>query len=164
MKRVLCESDYNDTGTQSSKRMYMNRQDALSYANTEDYRYLQRKMDEEANKGEKHWSEYIPSKELVSEARKRGYKIARTRAKGAFPYYIEPVESSTSINSSEDSGGDKLEEAIDILKEDFDYIISGLERLDRQGANGSNDALMIVENLSSDLQGHLSEIAAHINE
>ena len=53
---------------------------------------------------------------------------------------------------------------IDALKDDFDYIISGLERLQRQGANGSNDALMIAENLSSDLQSTITQIASNIEE
>lgn len=76
----------------------------------------------------------------------------------------ESVECNTDIYAAEDNSNDKLADAIDSLKEDFDYIIAGLERLDRQGANGSNDALMIAENISTNLQGHLSEIASHIGE
>lgn len=66
--------------------------------------------------------------------------------------------------AAEDNSVDKLGNAIDNLKDDFDYIISGLERLDRQGANGSNDALMIAENISSNLQSHIDEIANHVGE
>ena len=69
------------------------------------------------------------------------------------------------INAASEGGSeDKLTEAIDALKDDFDYIISGLERLQRQGANGSNDALMIAENLSSDLQATINQIASNIEE
>ena len=68
------------------------------------------------------------------------------------------------FSASESGSDDRFDEAISELKDDFDYIISGLERLDRQGANGSNDALMIAENISSNLQSHIDEIANHVGE
>lgn len=63
-----------------------------------------------------------------------------------------------------EQGSDKLQAALDNLNDDFDYIISGLERLERQGANGANDAMMIAENLSGALQSVMSEVASHIGE
>lgn len=66
----------------------------------------------------------------------------------------------TSIMGASEGSEDKLGDAISYLKEDFDYILSGLEHLQRQGANGQNDALMIAENISSQLSNCINEIAA----
>lgn len=57
---------------------------------------------------------------------------------------------------------DRFDEAVSNLKDDFDYILSGLDRLTRQGANGRNDALMIAENFSEDLQAAIDAIASKI--
>ena len=50
------------------------------------------------------------------------------------------------------------------LKEDFDYVVSGLEKLSRSGANASQDALAIIENISNDLSASISDIADRISE
>lgn len=65
----------------------------------------------------------------------------------------------STINAAETSGDSKLVEAIDGLKEDFDYIISGLEKLDRTGAQESNDGLIIAESIQDSLQDAISKIA-----
>lgn len=63
------------------------------------------------------------------------------------------------VTAAEDSGNSKLRESIDSLKEDFDFIISGLEKLDRTGASESNDGLIIAEGLADTFQSIVSEIA-----
>ena len=60
---------------------------------------------------------------------------------------------------SSDTVADKLNDSIGRLKDDFDYILSGLEYMGRQGANGSNEALMIVENLNAEFAQFIEEIA-----
>lgn len=52
----------------------------------------------------------------------------------------------------------KLVVAMDDLKDDFDFIISGLEKLDRSGAEESNNGLVIAERLQSVFQDVISEI------
>lgn len=68
----------------------------------------------------------------------------------------------TTIKAADDGGNSKLLEAIDALKEDFDYIISGLEKLDRTGASESNEGLIIAENIQDNLQDAISQIASKI--
>ena len=50
-------------------------------------------------------------------------------------------------------------DALSNLKEDFDYIVSGLEKLDRSGPNASQTGLAIIENISNSLSGFISDIA-----
>ena len=52
-----------------------------------------------------------------------------------------------------------FDDALSDLKEDFDYVVSGLEKLSRSGANASQDALAIIENISNDLSASISDIA-----
>lgn len=54
---------------------------------------------------------------------------------------------------------DKLEEMLTSLKDDFDYIIAGIEKLGRSGANTANDAKMISEDLEAIFQDTISTIA-----
>ena len=53
----------------------------------------------------------------------------------------------------------KLQDTITTLKDDFDYVISGLEKLERQGAGPANDALIIAEQFADELNTIVSEIA-----
>lgn len=69
-----------------------------------------------------------------------------------------------SVQAADDSTVDRLASAIDELDDDFDYIISGLEKLGRSGANGENDALVIAENLQASLNTIISEIADTVAE
>ena len=57
-----------------------------------------------------------------------------------------------------------FDDALSDLKEDFDYVVSGLEKLGRSGANASQDALAIIENISNDLSASISDIADRISE
>lgn len=65
-----------------------------------------------------------------------------------------------SIMSAEaDEGNAKLQEMMTSLKDDFDFILSGLDKLDREGATEGNEGLMIAESLSDSLQNIVAEIA-----
>lgn len=72
--------------------------------------------------------------------------------------YLKPIQ------AAEESATDRLDAAIDELNDDFDYIVSGLEKLGRSGANGENDALVIAENLQNSLNAIISEIADTVAE
>lgn len=61
-------------------------------------------------------------------------------------------------------GDSKLQDMISNLKDDFDYIVSGLETMERAGANSSNDALMIAEDIKSQFDGTISDIASKLSK
>lgn len=54
--------------------------------------------------------------------------------------------------------------AIGVLKDDFDYIVAGLEKLARSGANASQQAAAIIENISADLKKYTSDVADSVSE
>ena len=66
------------------------------------------------------------------------------------------------IFSASDSENDRLDEFLDVLKSDFDYIVEGLDNLGRSGVNSGNDALAIAESLQSSLQDTINEIAQKV--
>lgn len=66
------------------------------------------------------------------------------------------------IFSASDSENDRLDEFLDVLKSDFDYILEGLDKLGRSGVNSGNDALAIAERLQSNLQDIINEIAKKV--
>ncbi len=66
------------------------------------------------------------------------------------------------IFSASDSENDRLDEFLDVLKSDFDYILEGLDKLGRSGVNSGNDALAIAERLQSNLQDTINEIAQKV--
>lgn len=66
------------------------------------------------------------------------------------------------IISASDSENDRLDEFLDVLKSDFDYILEGLDKLGRNGVNSGNDALAIAERLQSNLQDTINEIAQKV--
>lgn len=57
----------------------------------------------------------------------------------------------------------KLISALDSLKDDFDYIVAGLEKLDRTGAEASNNGLIIAENLQNTFQEIISSIGDNLS-
>lgn len=63
------------------------------------------------------------------------------------------------VTAAAESENSKLQDMLGNLKEDFDYIMLGLEKLDRTGSSESNDGLIIAEGLSDTLQSVVSEIA-----
>lgn len=66
------------------------------------------------------------------------------------------------IFSASDSENDRLDEFLDVLKSDFDYILEGLDKLGRNGVNSGNDALAIAERLQSNLQDTINQIAQKV--
>lgn len=52
-----------------------------------------------------------------------------------------------------------LDEAIDNLKADFDYIIEGLEKLGRTSKDKSNEALGIALSISENLSAATQDVA-----
>ena len=66
------------------------------------------------------------------------------------------------IISASDSKNERLDEFLDVLKSDFDYILEGLDKLGRSGVNSGNDALAIAERLQSNLQDTINEIAQKV--
>ena len=66
------------------------------------------------------------------------------------------------IFSASDSENDRLDEFLDVLKSDFDYILEGLDKLGRSGVKSRNDALAIAERLQSNLQDTINEIAQKV--
>lgn len=63
------------------------------------------------------------------------------------------------ITAAETSENSKLADMMSSLKDDFDYILSGFEKLDRTGATESNEGLVIAEGLSDTLQDVISQIS-----
>lgn len=63
------------------------------------------------------------------------------------------------VSAADESTDTRLDDALDALKDDFDYAVSGLEKLGRDGANSTNDALAIVENLNANIQSVIDQIA-----
>lgn len=66
------------------------------------------------------------------------------------------------IQAAEGQENDKLQMAMDGLKDDFDFFLSGLEKLERTGAEESNQALILSERLSDALQNVIAELSAQI--
>ena len=67
------------------------------------------------------------------------------------------------INAADDIS-DTLKDKLDTIKDDFDYLMSGIEKLGRSGANMSKEAEIIAENLASNIQDSINEVAAQIQE
>lgn len=68
------------------------------------------------------------------------------------------------ITAAADDISDQLDTQLSTLKDDFDYIIEGLERLGRTGANSSNDARAIAETLQNSLNNCIQSIADKVGE
>lgn len=75
---------------------------------------------------------------------------------------VEAVRRSVKAAENE-TMDDRLDQALSDLKDDFDYAISGLEKLGRDGANSSNDALAIAETLSNSIQSTIDQIASAVS-
>lgn len=68
------------------------------------------------------------------------------------------------VNAAEgETIDDRLDQSLSDLKDDFDYAVSGLEKLGRDGANSSNDALAIAETLSNSIQSTIDQIAGAVS-
>lgn len=65
------------------------------------------------------------------------------------------------VLSAEESGP-AIDDTITSLKDDFDYVISGIEKLASNGAGGTQDAMVVAEQVSSALQQFISNIAEDV--
>ena len=66
-----------------------------------------------------------------------------------------------SVNSATEIS-DTLKDMLDTIKDDFDYLMSGIEKLGRSGSAMSKEAEIIAENLASDIQDSINEVATRI--
>lgn len=70
----------------------------------------------------------------------------------------DDIESSVDITSA-DTTEDVLVETIRNMKDDFDFILSGIEKLDRSSAEDSRIGLEIAEKLTNGMQEIISDIS-----
>lgn len=63
--------------------------------------------------------------------------------------------------AEESSAEDKLKTSVDVLDDDFSFIIAGIERISR---NNIADGQAIADNLSLQLQTIIAEIADKLQE
>lgn len=75
---------------------------------------------------------------------------------------VEVVRKSVKAAENE-TMDDRLDQALSDLKDDFDYAISGLEKLGRSGANAGNQAMAIAETLSNNIQQSIDQIASSVS-
>ena len=66
-----------------------------------------------------------------------------------------------SVNSATEIS-DTLKDMLDTIKDDFDYLMSGIEKLGRSGSAMSKEAEIIAETLASDIQDGINEVATRI--
>lgn len=57
-----------------------------------------------------------------------------------------------------------FDDIISNIKDDFDYIIEGLETLNRRGTDSAKQAMSIAVTISSDLEGYIANIAESITK
>ena len=69
------------------------------------------------------------------------------------------VHSNESIEAAEEPKNEALELLLNNLKDDFDFLISGLEKLERSSAEDSRMALEIAESFSEDMQKTIAKIS-----
>lgn len=74
-------------------------------------------------------------------------------------YEDEEVESSVDINAATDDSEDPLEDAMRDLKDDFDFLIQGLEKLQRSGGEDYNTGVEIARSFSSNIQNTIASIS-----
>lgn len=61
------------------------------------------------------------------------------------------------IKASQSETDDRVKDALDVLDDDYGYVVSGIERLARTGA--TQDALSLISELSNSLNTIISSIA-----
>lgn len=74
----------------------------------------------------------------------------------------DDIESSTEIDGAEKTENEALQDVLRNMNEDFDFIVQGLEKLDRSGAEDSRIALEIAEKFSGSLQETISAISERL--
>lgn len=72
------------------------------------------------------------------------------------------VKASTALGpiTAADAAEDALKETMDTLNDDFDYILSGIENLNRAGGDSAKNAMSIASELSVTLNDYINRIAA----
>lgn len=69
------------------------------------------------------------------------------------------IKSSQYIQSADEVKNEKLQETISNLEDDFDFILAGLDKLDRTSAEDSRMALEIAEKFYANMQDVVSAIS-----
>lgn len=57
-----------------------------------------------------------------------------------------------------------FDDIVSNIKDDFDYIVEGLETLNRRGTDSAKQAMSIAATISSDLEGFIANIAESITK
>ena len=57
-----------------------------------------------------------------------------------------------------------FDDIVSNIKDDFDYIVEGLETLNRRGTDSSKQAMSIAATISSELEGYIANIAESITK
>lgn len=65
---------------------------------------------------------------------------------------------------SAESENSMLADMLDDLEDDFDYILAGLEKLDRAGSESSKSGVEIADTLQQNLQDIIAEISNVISQ
>lgn len=63
------------------------------------------------------------------------------------------------VKASEEDKNEALDLVLSNLKDDFDYLISGLEKLERSSVEDSKMALEIANSFSEDIQNTIAKIS-----
>lgn len=62
------------------------------------------------------------------------------------------------------TGNEALDDMIQSLKDDFDYIISGLEALSRHGTEANKSAMSIASDINVGLEQYVQAIASNMSK
>lgn len=63
---------------------------------------------------------------------------------------------------SAESDDNQLDDLIDSLEDDFDYIIAGIERLGRSGSESSRNGLRVAKEVQSSFENIISTISEYM--
>jgi hypothetical protein len=63
------------------------------------------------------------------------------------------------IMSAEASEDTRLKDMIDVIEDDFDYAVSGLEKLDRDGGPSRSSGIEVANELHAQLTDIIAQIA-----
>lgn len=74
----------------------------------------------------------------------------------------EDIESAVNITAADEPENEALQDTLRNMKEDFDFIVQGLEKLDRSSAEDSRIALEIAEKFLGSLQETISAISERL--
>lgn len=72
------------------------------------------------------------------------------------------TSSKVPVTSAENESA--FDDIVSNIKDDFDYIVEGLETLNRRGTDSAKQAMSIAATISSDLEGYIANIAESITK